>query len=304
MRLPRLSLRRSTPGNHLPWGWGIAWTDYYHDEHVLAPLGLNVLLRWARSIYYLLVSYGARHTTLIDRLDAMQSRNYDLHNQVAGLRRSLGWAARRENKLQAENMRLLAKCKVLREANQALQHSLVNGRTQDKGEAAFLTALEVVGTLGSNGHGPIKRVKQPCTPVTTGARLEAAEVASLLPCDPNWHVRQNWLQRQAAEAETWPAWVQERVEMVYGLPSAMPALTFSAEEAARAARRLTDLLQEECQRSVLARQAEKRRWFTERFGRISARGWQRSNRAATELWRAEHLAEKRRRFMYLYGGRQ
>ena len=49
-------MRKISQGERLPWGWGYCWTSWQSMTFVIAPIPLNFLLRWVRSIYFYLAS--------------------------------------------------------------------------------------------------------------------------------------------------------------------------------------------------------------------------------------------------------
>lgn len=45
-------LKRKPEGEWCPHGWGIAWVNWNRNEATIAPIPLNVLIAWARALWF------------------------------------------------------------------------------------------------------------------------------------------------------------------------------------------------------------------------------------------------------------
>ena len=77
-------LLKTRAGERLPFGYGVAYTKWEYDVDVLYPIGLNVLVRWARAFYWWLI----RNTSGPDWFSRQMWRAYH-EGETHGY--ALGW---------------------------------------------------------------------------------------------------------------------------------------------------------------------------------------------------------------------
>lgn len=60
-------------GNELPWGYGVAYREFYHCVYVLAPIPLNFVIGWLHILKYRVVRWLENGPALTKEIEAEQA---------------------------------------------------------------------------------------------------------------------------------------------------------------------------------------------------------------------------------------